>query len=133
MSEKSKMYKKQIKRICLIQIIFLFSFFSLFALVHSSFVSTIPQCFWLENYNIYCPSCGSTRCIINLINGNFAVAFFYNPFLFIFLCYLVLFNVIYIINTVFQKKILIWFYPKWWYIIVYFALWAIYTVLLNLI
>ena len=88
----------------------------IFIFVNSSFINLAPKCFWLENYNLICPSCGSTRCIINLVNGDFISSFFYNPFLFILIIYLLLLNLLYIINTIFHKKYLKFFYPKWWYV-----------------
>ena len=105
----------------------------IFIFVNSSFINLAPKCFWLENYNLICPSCGSTRCVINLVNGDFISSFFYNPFLFILIIYLLLLNLLYIINTIFHKKYLKFFYPKWWYAIIYFSLWAIYTVIINIL
>ena len=111
--------------IALITIIFLF--------VNSNFINFIPHCFWQENFNLTCHGCGSTRCIINFINGDFYLAFSYNPFLFILIVYLFLLNLLYIINTILDKKYLKFFYPKWWYIVIYFLLWTIYTIIRNII
>lgn len=101
--------------------------------VKTKLIHFIPNCYWQENYGIICPSCGSTRCIINLVNGNLKLAFFYNPFLFILIIYLLLLDLLYIINTIWNKKYLKFFYPKWYYIIIYFSLWAIYTIYINII
>ena len=109
--------------IALITVIFLF--------VKSNFINLIPPCFWEENFNLTCPGCGSTRCIISLFSGDFIQSFTYNPFLFILIVYLFLLNLLYIINTILDKKYFKFFYPKWWYVIIYFSLWAIYTIILN--
>ena len=102
-----------------------------FLFVNSNLINLIPPCFWKENFNLTCPSCGSTRCIISLFSGDFIQSFTYNPFLFILIVYLFLLNLLYIINTILDKKYFKFFYPKWWYVIIYFSLWAIYTIILN--
>ena len=118
-------------KVLLIQLLILLVLAFIFVFVNSSLINFIPPCFWQENYGLSCPSCGSTRCVINLINCNFHDAFFYNPFLFILIVYLFLLDLLYIINTISNKKYLKFFYPKWWYVIIYFSLWAIYTIVIN--
>ena len=62
---------------------------------------------------------GATRCIISFFNGDFSTSFLYNPFMFILIIYLFLLNVLYIINTILNKKYLTIFYPKWYYVVIY--------------
>lgn len=118
-------------KILLIQLAIFIVLVFIFVFSNSSLIDLIPSCYWQENYGFYCLSCGSTRCIINLINGNFYSAFSYSPFLFILIIYLFLLDLLYIINTILNKKFLRFFYPKWWYVIIYFSLWAIYTMIFN--
>lgn len=137
MSSIVKMLKKIIQenknlKLLLIQIVILIILVIIFAFVESPFVNLVPRCYWKEQYGFYCPSCGSTRCVISLVNGDFISAFTYNPFTFCLIIYLLLLNFLYIINTIFKKSYLNFFYPKWWYIIVYFLLWFIYTITINL-
>lgn len=120
-------------RILLIQLLITLVLVFIFVFVNSSLINIIPPCYWHENYGLYCPGCGSSRCIISLVNGNFSDAFFYNPFLFILIIYLFLLDLLYIINTILNKKYLKFFYPKWWYVIIYFSLWAIYTIVINVL
>jgi len=40
------------------------------------------RCILNEKLNLYCPGCGGTRAFYALIDGDFADAFLYNPFLF---------------------------------------------------
>ena len=120
----SKLIFIELSIIILLIIIFIF--------VHSSFMSFMPPCYWLKNYGILCPSCGSTRCVINFVNGEFISSFLYNPFLFVLIIYFLLLNLLYIINTILDKKYLKFLYPKWWYVIIYFSLWAIYTIIINI-
>ena len=124
---------KKYSKLIIIQISIIVLLAMIFIFVNSPFKNLTPSCYWKENYNITCPSCGGTRCIANFINGNFRDAFFYNPFLFILIVYLFLLDLLYIINTILNKKYLRFFYPKWWYVIIYFSLWAIYTIIINVL
>ena len=125
---------KKYCKIIIIQILIIIFILSAFLFVKLGFTKYLPECYWLINYNFYCPGCGSTRCIINLVNGNFVQAFQDNPFLFILIIYLLVLDLIYIINTVFNKKFLQFLYPnKWWKIVGFFAIWIIYTILINIL
>ena len=120
-------------KLLLIQLAILLVLVFIFVFANSPLVDIAPSCFWQENYGFNCPSCGATRCVTNFINGNFSLAFSYNPFLFILIVYLFLLDLLYIINTILNKKYLRFFYPKWWYVIIYFSLWAIYTIIINVL
>ena len=124
---------KKYSKLIIIQFSIIALLVMIFIFVNSPFRNFVPNCYWKENYNITCPSCGATRCVTNFINSNFKVAFFYNPFLFILIVYLFLLDLLYIINTISGKKYLKFFYPKWWYVIIYFSLWAIYTIIINVL
>ena len=85
MLNKLKKVEKIIKsnkylKLLLIQLTIIIVLVFIFVFVKSSLINLIPSCYWQENYGFNCPSCGSTRCIINLVNGNLKLAFFYNPF-----------------------------------------------------
>ena len=129
---KSLLNKKYSKLI-FIEFSIIISLIIIFIFVKSSFINFMPSCYWLKNYGFICPGCGSTRCIVNFIQGNFITSFLYNPFLFVLITYLLLLNLLYIINTILDKKFFKFFYPKWWYIIIYFSIWAIYTIIINII
>lgn len=123
--------KKQILKLIMLQLAILFAVLLVFFFVHSSFLKILPSCFWKENYNIICPSCGGTRFVISLFHGNLQEAFFYHPFFFVLLIYLFLIDIIYLLNTIIKKDLLTIFYPKWWYLLVYVCLWIAYTIYLN--
>ena len=124
---------KKYSKLIIIQFSIIALLVMIFIFVNSPFRNFVPNCYWKENYNLTCPSCGATRCVTNFINSNFKVAFFYNPFLFILIVYLFLLDLLYIINTISGKKYLKFFYLKWWYVIIYFSLWAIYTIIINVL
>ena len=125
--------KKKYSKLIFVDLCIIISLIIIFIFVNSSFVNFMPSCYWQKNYDITCPSCGSTRCIISFMKGDFISSFLYNPFLFVLITYLLLLNLLYIINTILNKNYFNFFYPKWWYIIVYFSIWAIYTIIINII
>ena len=124
---------KRYYKIIIIQILIIISILLIYLFVKLDFVKFLPECYWLTNYNFYCPSCGSTRCMINLVDGNFLQAFQSNPFFFIFIIYLLIVDLIYLFNTIFNKNLLHFLYPnKWWKIVGFFVIWIIYTIILNI-
>lgn len=124
--------KNRLLKLMILQFSILLVLICIFLFVHSSFVTIIPSCFWKEYYHITCPSCGATRCVISLSNGNLQEAFTYHPFLFILISYLFFLDVIYIVHTITKKDFWKIFYPKWWYVILYACLWFGYTIYLNI-
>lgn len=52
-------------------------------------MAALPACLFAER-GITCPSCGATRCVRALFGGDFGAAFFFHPFLFLLIFYLVL-------------------------------------------
>lgn len=126
------MNKKYLKLI-IIELLIIILVIVIFFTVKSNYIYNISSsCFFKDTYNIYCPSCGGTRCIVNLINGNILDAFLYNPFIFIIVIYLFLLNIIYIINTIFNKKILKFLYIKPYFIILFIFTWIIFTIYRNI-
>ena len=125
---------KKYYKLIIIQIIIIISLLLTYLFIKLGFTKYLPECYWLANYNFYCPSCGATRCVINLVNGDFLQAFLSNPFLFILIMYLLFVDLLYIFNTIFNKNYLHCLYPnKWWKIVSFFAIWIIYTIVINII
>lgn len=56
------------------------------------------KCFWKENYNILCPSCGITRAMVNISKLNIQKAISYNMF---FTCVLFPIAMIFMINDIY--------------------------------
>ncbi len=100
--------------------------------INSSLIQYIPECIVYKYLNIYCPSCGGTRCIRNILQGNFIQAFKDHSIFFITIIYLLLFNIIYLINLNKKEKILTFIYPKYYYVIIFAMLVAIYTIMRNI-
>ena len=99
---------------------------------NSKIVGYLPECWIYQNTGILCPGCGGTRCVINLL-GNLKEAFFSHMIFFLTIIYLLICNVIYIINLNRKEKIAEWIYPKYWYSIIFVILLILYTILRNLL
>lgn len=123
--------KKDIKELliietCIILITILVKFYI-------EIIGYFPKCYFMQTFGVFCPSCNFTRCIIELSNLDILGAFNYHPILTIGLIYLFIVNIIYIINTLTNKKILQKLYPKTWHIIVFTILLVIYAIYKNVI
>lgn len=90
-------------------------------------------CWFYQATGLQCPSCGGTRCVINIFQGNFKEAFFLHPIYFLTVVYLLIVNIIYIINISRKEKIAKWIYPKPWYAIVLAIILVVYGFLRNII
>ena len=106
---------------------------SLFSFIHSEMIKKIPSCWIYQRLGLFCPACGGTRCVIYFLNLNWVEAFFCHMVFFIGICYLVVVNIIYLINLNREKKIATWIYPKYWYSIIFAILLIFYTILRNLL
>lgn len=101
--------------------------------INSKFLEMLPQCWVYNTTGLLCPACGGTRCITYLLNGNWMKAFFSHMVFFIVSIYLILVNILYLINLNREKKLGIWIYPKVWYVIIFAVALIIYTIVRNLL
>ncbi len=53
-------------------------------------IDTFPDCFFVRNFGIQCPSCGGTRCVFQFFSGNFAESLSLNPLYFFTIIYVIL-------------------------------------------
>ncbi|MBQ7128798.1 MAG: DUF2752 domain-containing protein [Clostridia bacterium] len=63
-----------------------FTFFGKF--IAELMIKYIPNCPF-RNYGLLCPSCGGTRAVYLIFNGNFIVAFNYNQYFFLLAFYII--------------------------------------------
>lgn len=113
-----------------IEILFLLM---LYGFVNSSYLELIPKCWVYQNTGFLCPACGGTRCVMFLLKGNLIEAFFSHILFFIGIVYLLVVNILYIINLNRKKKIAEKFYPKTSYAVIFVVLLIIYTIVRNLL
>lgn len=105
----------------------------LYSFINSKYVEILPLCWIYQTTGLLCPACGGTRCVVNLVKGNWIEAFFSHIVFFIGIGYLLIINIIYIINLNREKKIATWLYPKYWYSIIFAIILIIYTIVRNLL
>lgn len=122
--------KKRKIFVILIEIII---FIILYSFVNSTYINLIPPCWVYCQTGVLCPACGGTRCLIYLLKGNWIQAFCSHMVFFIGIIYLLIFNLVYIVNLNKEKKIGTWIYPKYWYVIIFAVVLIIYTIIRNLL
>ena len=90
--------------------------------IKTNIINLIPPCTVRSYLGIICPTCGVTRCIVNILNFNFSMAFMYHPMFFIIVFYLFFVNLLYIINTIFSKNFLKFLYPSFKFLALFYIL-----------
>lgn len=106
---------------------------AIIVIVNSNYISYIPNCWIYENTGIQCFSCGATRCIENIVKGNWLQAFQYHSVLFLTLMYLGIINILYLINRNRKEKIGTKWYPNQKIGIIFVLGLVVYTILRNLL
>lgn len=124
--------KRKVKQMLLLELGILFLVLIIFIIAKTKLINLMPNCLINTYFGILCPSCGGTRCVINLVQGNFVQSFLYHPIFFITIWYLALVNIIYVINTFTNKKILAFLYPKTKFWIIFVIVILIFTVFRNI-
>lgn len=124
---------KKIRNMILIELGILLLVLIIYIAIKTGIVELIPKCVVNTYFHILCPACGGTRCVINFFNGNFANSFMYHQIFFIIIIYLIVLNIIFIINSFRKKEIAKNLYPnnKFW--IIFIIILAIFTILRNII
>ena len=104
----------------------------LYFISFTPFINKITSCWFFETTGILCPSCGGTRCVQSLLRGDIINAFKYHVVFTIGIIYLLILNVVYLINRNKKMKILTWLYPKNLYIYIFTTILLLYTICRNL-
>ena len=123
------MMKKQYKTFILVQIAIVIFIIASFIFLKSDYVKIVPNCIIREKTGLLCPACFGTTFAIEMTNFNFTKAFQIHPVFFLLILYLILLDIVYAINVLFNKNINIF---KWWHIIIWLTLLIIYTILRNI-
>ena len=122
----------KIKRMLLLELGILFLVLIIFIITRTNLIYVMPKCLINTYLGMLCPSCGGTRCVINLLQGNFLQSFLYHPIFFITIVYLTFTNLLYILNSFKKKEILTFLYPKTKFWIAFIIILLIYTVIRNI-
>lgn len=75
----------------------------LFKLLYADLMRIFPECTY-ASYGHPCGSCGGTRCVYQILQGNFVEAFKLNQLYFIVFCYLVVVFVLLHLSWLFKLK-----------------------------
>lgn len=126
------MNKVKIKKIIL-ELGIIFLAFLIGYLAKENYFSQIGySCIVREQLGILCPSCGGTRCIEALAKGSIYEAFLYHPIFFLTGVYLIIINIIFIMNIFSKKPIATCLYPKTKFWIGFIIALIIFTIVRNL-
>lgn len=109
------------------------SVFILYCFVNSQYLELVPECLIYNTTGLLCPACGGTRCIKFLLQGNWLHAFYSHIIFFIVIIYLLIINIIYLVNINRKEKVATCLYPKYWHIIIFAILLIFYTIMRNLL
>lgn len=109
----------------LIAIIGMLTFLS----IRMKIIEYVPDCYFLDNYNFICPSCGGTRLIISLFNLEIKQAFLYNPLIFLLFIYLIIIDIVYFISLFLKRKIQVF---RAGHIVMWGIIIVVFTIIRNL-
>lgn len=121
----------KIKKMLKLELGILFLVLIIFIIVKNNLINIMPKCLINTYLGILCPSCGGTRCVINLVQGNFKQSFLYHPVFFVTIIYLMLVNILYIVNSFRKKEILTVLYPKTKFWLAFCIIIIIFTICRN--
>ena len=121
------------KKMLCIQIIIIIVIVLLYLIIKSPLIEMVPNCWINETFGMLCPSCGATRCLINLVKGNIINAFKFHPVFFLTIMYLLILDIVYIINTITNRNKCKWIHPKPYYCIIWAVILVIFTISRNVL
>ena len=104
-----------------------------YVVINTKIFSQLTRCYIRENLNILCPGCGGTRCIRSLFKGDIVSAFSFHPIITVTAIYLIICNILYLINRKREEKIMTWIYPKYYYTIILAVVLVVFTILRNIL
>lgn len=110
------------KKMLMLQLILILVGVLAILITKTDIIKLIPECTVRSCIGIICPTCGVTRCVKNMIDFNFFEAFKYHPVFFIGLCYLILIDLLYVINTWFDKNYLRFLLPSYKKLTIFYIL-----------
>ena len=104
--------KNKFRNMILLQVFFLLLGVIAFTIVKTNTNVELGICPVKSAIGIPCPSCGGTRCIINLVNLNVVDSFKYHPVVFGIIFYILIADFVYVINTLLKNDKLSFLYKS---------------------
>lgn len=124
------------KRMLILQLILILVGVLAILVIKTDIIKLIPPCAVRSCFGIICPTCGVTRCINNILSLRFDLAFKYHPVFFLGVCYFIIVDLLYVVNTMFNKKFLNFLQPTYkkltiFYVLLFFQYFYRLFVMLN--
>lgn len=127
-----KLMKEKYRKLIINELIIILLIILIYFIANTKLINLVPNCVINDKFNILCPSCGATRCILNIFKLEFITAFLYNPLIFILIIYFFIFNLVYIYNTITDKKLFYFLYSKKVYILLIIVI-ILFTIFINIL
>lgn len=131
-NKSMKNFDKKTKQMTFFEISLILFIICLYIIVKNDTIKIIPPCYIFQKTGLLCPSCGGTRCIKELLNFNIVEALKMNAFYTITILYLLVLNIVYVLNTVLKTNRLKFLYIKKYHLIVWIIVLILYTIIRNI-
>lgn len=94
--------------------------------------TTFSKCIIFENFHFFCPTCGGTRSVINFVQMNWKQSYEYHPIFFLTMLYILIINIIFLINIINNKENFKSIYPNLKKYIIFIVVLIFFTIVRNL-
>ncbi len=128
-----KKEQNKILKVISVQLMLVLGIILAYLFVRSEYVNIIPECRIYQEFGILCPSCGGTRAVISMTNGNIFDALRYNLIISIGIIYLIIVDIVYIINLKYRNKKIEKLILNPYYTILFVVILVVYTVIRNIL
>lgn len=131
-NNRMKKYDKKTRQMVLFEILVIVLIIGIYIIVKTDIIKIVPNCYILQRTGLLCPSCGGTRCVKELVNFNIVEALKMNAFYTVTIIYLLILNIVYILNSILKTNKLKFLYIKKAHLIVWIITLFLYTVIRNI-
>lgn len=131
-NNRMKKYNKKTRQMVLFEILVIVLIIGIYIIVKTDIIKIVPNCYILQRTGLLCPSCGGTRCVKELVNFNIVEALKMNAFYTVTIIYLLILNIVYILNSILKTNKLKFLYIKKAHLIVWIITLFLYTVIRNI-
>lgn len=131
-NNRMKKYDKKTRQMVLFEILVIVLIIGIYIIVKTDIIKIVPNCYILQRTGLLCPSCGGTRCVKELVNFNIVEALKMNAFYTVTIIYLLILNIVYILNSILKTNKLKFLYIKKAHLTVWIITLFLYTVIRNI-
>lgn len=131
-NDAMKKYDKKTRQMVLFEILVIALIIGIYIIVKTDIIKLVPNCYILKKTGLLCPSCGGTRCVKELVNFNIVEALRMNAFYTVTIMYLLILNIVYILNSVLKTDKLKFLYIKRTHLTIWIITLFLYTIIRNI-